>query len=332
MQLSRLADECVKHLAAYRGYSANTIAQYDTTYRQFIAYLLGRGLTDDLRHFTDEAVMGFAEYLVGKVSSNSIRHRLTGLSALARYAMKARDARGRPRLASDPTKTFDWPQYQRPTTRYLYRDELRAFLAADTAPHEAIARALLVETGLRVSELIRARVGDLVEGPRGWALVGTVKGRGRREERVSTPLSAGLVTQLRGWLVDRGMPPATDALLVSSQGRAWTRPGFTEMIRRMAERAGISRLPVRPHVLRHTANVIARGANLDPFVRSRLLHHQSPASLQRYEHLVPDELHEARERASEGLRRYLGETPMPPIYAETPESGSATLRNDRETS
>lgn len=86
----------------------------------------------------------------------------------------------------------------------------------------------------------------------------------------------------------------------------------------------------------YTANVVARGTDLDPYVRSRLLHHQNPASLQRYEHLVPDELHEAREKAVEGLRKYLGEpvapSPMPTIYVDEAGGTTASLQNDRGAS
>jgi len=335
VQFSVLAAECLRHLAGYSGYSPNTIGQYETTYRQFGAFLVGRGLTDDLWHFNDETVMGFAEWLAEhKVSTNTVRHRLTGLSTLAKFAMRRRDPRGKPRLDHNPAQSFDWPQHQRPETRFLYREELRAFLGLAVPLHEGVARALFVETGLRVSELIRANVGDLVEGPGARvSLSVTVKGRGRREERVHVPVSAETVGLLKDWLLHRNMPDQGEPLLVNSLGARWTRPGVTEMMRRLGEKAGITRLPVRPHVLRHTANVIARAAGLDPFVRSRLLNHRHPQSLERYEHLIPQELHEARDQARLGLARYLGDPAVPPMshdYATGPDGGIETLRNDRE--
>lgn len=308
MQFSRLADDYLKHLAAFKGYSPHTVTSYDAAYRQFGAYLVNAGLTDDLKHFTDAHVMAFAEALVtahGK-GTNTVRHRLGALSSLARYGMKVRDRHERPRLDHDPTRTFDWPTFQRPTTRFLYRDELRAFLEQPAPLYQAIARACFVETGLRLSELIRANVEDLVEGPRGATLSVTVKGRGRREERVHTPLSPELVGLLKDWLLHRTMPDGRSPLLTGPTGARWTRSGLGSMIWRLARAAGITRIQVRPHVLRHTANVIARSAGLDPYVRAKLLHHESPRSLERYEHLMADELHQARERTAEGLARYLG--------------------------
>lgn len=71
-------------------------------------------------------------------------------------------------------------------------------------------------------------------------------------------------------------------------------------------RESITRFRVSPHKLRHTANVVARLAGIEPHTRSRLLNHNSPQSLQRYEHLLPDELHEARAVQQSALGRYLG--------------------------
>jgi integrase/recombinase XerD len=307
MQFSSLAGDYLRHAAAYSGYSPNTVSQYDTTYRQFAAFLLASGRTDDLRHFTDEVVQGFTDWLLEhKVSTNTIRHRLTALSSLAQHAMRrSRDGRGKPRMTVNPTKSFDWPQRQVPETRFLYAAELRAFLELAVPLHVGVARELFIETGLRVSELIRANIEDVVETDGRAALSVAVKGRGRREERVHVPLSSGSVALLKDWFLARTMPDPGEPLLVTSHGKRWTRAGITEAIRRLAERAGIRRIVVRPHVLRHTANVIARSAGLDPYVRSKLLNHRSPASLERYEHLLPAELHEARDRAVDGLARYL---------------------------
>jgi len=332
MQFSKAYADCLKHLGAYRDYSPHTIDQYDTSYRQFQHYVMSLGLADDLRHFTDETVAGFGAWLVDQgVSTNTVRHRLTALSTLAKHAMRMKDTKGRPLLTHNPTTAFAWPQYRRPETRFLHRTELRAFLELAVPIHEAVARALFVETGLRVSELIRANVEHLVEGAGGAvSLAVTVKGKGRRVELVHTPISAGLVVLLKDWLLHRNLPDPKEPLLVNSLSVRWTRPGLTEMIRRLGEKAGITRLPVRPHVLRHTANVIARGSGLDPFVRSKLLHHRSPQSLERYDHLLPDELHQARERAVEGLARYIGDPrpSMSPSHVDSPERPTLNLRKD----
>ncbi len=72
-----------------------------------------------------------------------------------------------------------------------------------------------------------------------------------------------------------------------------------------AKQAGIKRWNVRPHTLRHTLNVIRRQAKLDPMVRSALLTHTSPQSIVSYEHLMPEELVDARAQQRRGLAAYL---------------------------
>jgi hypothetical protein len=61
---------------------------------------------------------------------------------------------------------------------------------------------------------------------------------------------------------------------------------------------------VRAHTLRHTYNVVARSeAGLDEVQRAGLLNQTDTASVRRYDHLLPDETHDARERVRAGLQR-----------------------------
>jgi site-specific recombinase XerD len=77
------------------------------------------------------------------------------------------------------------------------------------------------------------------------------------------------------------------------------------LIARIGNRAGIKRVPVRPHIIRHTLNIIRRRAKIDPVTRSRLLTHTNLNSLHHYEHALDGELAAAREQQREGLREYL---------------------------
>ena len=63
---------------------------------------------------------------------------------------------------------------------------------------------------------------------------------------------------------------------------------------------------MRPHIIRHTLNIVRRRAKIDPVARGRLLTHTNFSSLQHYEHALDGELAEAREQQHEGLRAYLG--------------------------
>jgi hypothetical protein len=80
---------------------------------------------------------------------------------------------------------------------------------------------------------------------------------------------------------------------------------------RIGQRAGITRFPTRPHLLRRTLETIRRQAGIDARVRSRMLAHGDPASLNAYTDVQDRELVEARRRQAEEMRRYIGGEIMP---------------------
>jgi integrase len=303
MQLSTLADRCCEYLAS-RGKSQNTIASYRTCFRQFIAHVVETlHLTDDTRHFTDDAVESFATalYKSGTVKPNSIRTRLSALSTLAKVGAKIKDARHRPVVGGNPLATIERPARKRPSEKFLTPLELTAFLEVPRPMRISIARDLLVDLGLRASELCNANVGDLIEVK--GVLYLSVVVKGGHPARV--PISPDVADHLKDWLLSRNMPDPPEPLLLDSNGKRLSRGGLAFMTISIAKQAGIKRWKVRPHTLRHTLNVIRRQAKLDPMVRSALLTHRSPQSIVSYEHLMPEELVDARRQQRVGLAAYL---------------------------
>lgn len=154
------------------------------------------------------------------------------------------------------------------------------------------------------------------------------KGRGqqRRQETRQVPLSKALGAALHGWVLARGAVHPDEPLLVNSEGKRWHRASLSNMIVRLAETAGVTRLRVSAHKVRHTANVISRLAGTDAATRGRLLGYSSLRSLERYEHVMPHELHQAREDQLAALRQYVGE----PFRVE-PESTALERKREGET-
>lgn len=307
MTFTTFAADAIKWLR-FRDYADNTITAYERTYRQFVEYLHTRNLTDDLRQFSDDTVKGYAMELRARgAKASSVVRYLSALSTLAEFGQRTKDGRGRPLVGSDPTRTFDWPQVQEAETPYLYGPELRAVLNQPVPAHQDLARALLVETGLRVSELCRANVSDLIELDGEPMLAVTVKGRRSRLRKVNIPLTRALWERIRSNLLAAGRVREDDPILVTGEGKRHTRSSFASMMVRIGKRAGVTRLDATPHKFRHTANVIAKMAGLNPDTRSHLLNHADPRSQRRYDHIVRGELHAARDEQSETLQRYIGQ-------------------------
>ncbi len=138
----------------------------------------------------------------------------------------------------------------------------------------------------------------------------TVKGRGRKVRKRHVPVSTPVAALLFEYLMAREIPNPQDAkrrdepLLLNSQDRRWTRTGLSGLMARIGLEAGIGRFRVSAHKLRHTANVVSRFARykddtpLDRWTRSQLLTHESARAIDRYEHLLSDDLFRARASSS----------------------------------
>lgn len=315
MRFTDLHRDCYHQLKAW-GYSLETVETYDRTWVQFLTFLKARGLPDSLRSFNDDSVLAWADELKRmKAHPNSVIRMLSALSTLARYAMMRKDEHEHRLLAQDPTKSFRWPTAQRTETKYLYPEELAKLLDVQAEPHERLARDLLFDTGIRVGEAARLSVGDFKQNGGRYYLSVSVKSRGN-QRRVSSgdiPIGKALGDAIRDAILERGWVDSRDAdkpILVDSRGLRWKRFVLSNMIARLALRAGITRFRVSAHKLRHTREVIDRQAKIDAPTRARLRLRSSVRSLDRYEHVLPDELGEAKDIANEGTQRYLDRFPI----------------------
>jgi site-specific recombinase XerD len=339
--MSKIVTEAIRYLGTVRNYAAATLDSYQASCDQFHDFLTARGLPDELRQFTGDNVRRFAESLAAKgQKASTVVIRLSGLSTIATTLMTLQDGRGRPYLQQNPTRTFKWPTVDSPETKFLLPNEMAAFLAVARPLRESVARDILVDTGLRCSELCRASVGDVISVEGRTALAVTVKGRGQRQRKRHVPVSAPVASALFEHLMERGIANPQDAahrdapLLLTHDQRRWGRSGLSSLMARIGREAGISRFRISAHKLRHTANVVARfarrsdGAALDRWTRSQLLSHTSPSSLDRYEHLVPGELFEARDAQREALGRYVGggtDGKAVPVNGSAARPGTPTL-------
>jgi site-specific recombinase XerD len=309
MKFSDLARDYVVWMGAYKKRSSRTCGNYELAYGQFRGFLQMQGLTDDVKHFNGDTCQEFAQYLAaGGNQPNSVNTKLAALGSLARYGMRVKDPRGKGYvLDGNPLERIERPQRQRVSRKYLYGDEYRRLMAAECSPTERVALELFQDTGCRVSELCQADVADLQDANGTIVLMAVVKGRGRQGEKVPIPLGEQTVQHLIELLSQREAGPK-EPLLVNSKGERYIRTVLSSAVARIAQRAGITRFPVRAHTLRHTYNVVARvEADLDGPQRAELLNQTDAHSVTKYDHMLPNETVEARRAVRDGMRRYLGD-------------------------
>jgi integrase/recombinase XerD len=231
-----------QRLASQRRASGHTIGAYRDTFRlllHFAAESTGKALSSlDFDDLDAELVCAFLDHLEAN-RQNSIRTRnarRAAIHSMYRFAALSHPEHSATiqRVLAIPTKRFE-----RHDVAYLDDDEIDALLRAvdrctwiGRRDHTLLVVAL--QTGLRVSELVGLRCGDIELG-RGAHVRCMGKGRKAR----STPLSAHSVKVLRVWLQERKGQPE-DPLFPTSRGRKLSSDAIAWLVTKHAAAARAS--------------------------------------------------------------------------------------------
>lgn len=157
---------------------------------------------------------------------------------------------------------------------------------------------LLLDTGIRVGELVAINLSDL--SLTNGCLV--INGKGNRQRLVYL-LQKPLYRKIEQYLTWRStVPTCTEKLFVNSNGKAILPPNVRVVLRDIAKAAGVSK-HVTPHMLRHTCATQWLESGLDIRYVQKLLGHQSISTTEIYTHVSDQGLREALFRAAGGIKR-----------------------------
>ena len=281
-------------LITQRNASPQTIAAYRDTFRLLLRFAhaqTGKQPFElDIDDLDAPLIGAFLSYLE-RDRGNSPRTRNARLGAIHSFYRFAalehpEHAHTIARVMAIPTK-----RHERNTVAYLDLTEINALLAAPDngtrlGRRDRALLALMIQTGVRVSELTALNVSDVYLGT-GRHI--RVQGKGRK--RRATPLTDETVALLRQWLTERCGGPE-DPLFPTRQGRPLSRYTVGLLISKHAQAAVIgcpSLKPKRitPHTLRHTAAMLWRAKGVDIATIALLLGHESTQTTHIYEHADP---------------------------------------------
>jgi integrase/recombinase XerD len=134
-----------------------------------------------------------------------------------------------------------------------------------TAPRDRAIIELLLQTGIKLSELIHLTLNDIeLEAPdkkdrhsNGFARI--LGGRGKKERMI--PLNTHASDAIRSYFDDR-KDAGNGVLFLNRFGEAMGERGVQKMLRKYLKKAGIGRASI--HTLRHTfgAHHIAKGTSI----------------------------------------------------------------------
>ena len=251
------------HLRVERELSVATLAAYGHDLAALARFLVGRGV-DDVGTVRPIDVLDYLAVLTAQgISARSQARALVAQRQFFKFLRSERIC------DSNPTEEIDLPHFGRKLPVFLNLDEVERLLAA---PGRSTPRGMrdsamletLYATGLRVSELVKLRLGD-INLEAGYLVA---FGKGRKQRIV--PLGETAVAMLRSHLesarpelLKSTLRPSEDAVFLTRFGRRMTRQAFWKILAAHARTAGITK-PISPHKLRHSfaTHLVERGADL----------------------------------------------------------------------
>lgn len=230
-----------------RGRSPLTVRAYVGTLKEF-----ARWYTDSFGEAATPAgilprdVENYKSYLqtVRQAAPRTINRKLAALSRFCKWAVREDLAHG-DATADVPGVSLPRLRPQALAPREVHR--LRRALAEEGDPRDQALVTVLLETGLRVSELLALRRSDVEIRPRSGSL--TVR-RGKRGHARRVPLVSEARKALDAYIQDLPGSGNGAALWVGQRGPLTSPSGVNRILDKYAQRAGIEDL--HPHKLRHT--------------------------------------------------------------------------------
>ena len=272
------------YLAVEKGLASNSLSAYRTDLKRF-----GTWLDDQEKDFESieriDIVRHFQALRTGGISARSVARALAAIRGMYRFLVAERH------LQHDPTENLENPKLWTSLPKSLLPSEVEALLKApDTTTAEGLRDAAMLEllyaTGLRVSELIRVRIEDLVMDA---GFLRTV-GKGSKERIVpfgdrARDAIVAYIEKGRGEFNTKNDPH----LFLSRRGRPMTRQSFWMKIVKYARTAGVT-AHISPHVLRHSfaTHLLENGADLRSV--QMMLGHSDISTTQIYTHVTRSRL------------------------------------------
>ena len=250
------------YLEVEKGLSRNSLAAYRIDLHKYFFFL-----THDLRLRTPQEISTahISSFLVSlkkeNLSTRSIARYISALRGLHRFLLSENITK------FDPSDIIDSPKIERTLPDYLTHEEIRALLEAPQPnDHTGIRNRAILEilyaTGMRVSELINLRLGNVLPDVHLVRIIG----KGQKERvvpigEIALEWLEKYTNEARPYFLVNGKP--TDLIFMNTRGGTLSRMMIWLIVRNAARAAGIDR-DVHPHTLRHSfaSHLLQGGADL----------------------------------------------------------------------
>lgn len=293
--MSEYIQSFLEMMQAERGVAQNTVVAYNRDLVVFEKFLDTRKRT--FRNADIRDIRSFTEWLVKK--NFSICTQMRRLSAIREFYKFLYTENIR---KDNPTDLLDSPKKRHSLPKYLSEDEVFALIEAtehfpDIKKQKMkVLMELLYASGMRVSELVSLpfTVANLKENTL------LIRGKGNKDRMV--PLTNVAKKALQNWL------PWRELSLPKGRNSKWLFPqenesghlsrfSFYNLIKELADIAGIDRDRVSPHVIRHSfaSHLVDHDADLRSV--QQMLGHKDISTTQIYTHIRAERLKKTVQKA-----------------------------------
>ena len=277
-----LLERFLTYLSVEKGLSENTLRSYASDLKRYTLFL------DEREKGTASALRGdIIDFSEGLRNSGyaipSICRYLSSIRALYKYLLIENI------LDSDPSENIHMPKKWERLPKALsvaeVMDLLQTGLSGKTILRDSAMLELLYSSGLRVSELVRIRLGD-IHFDAGFV---RIMGKGAKERVV--PVNTRALEKVKRYMEEER--PATlgkrqsPYLFVTRIGKPMSRQRFWQTLKAIGKQAG---LDISPHTIRHcfATHLLEGGADLRSV--QKMLGHSDISTTQIYTKVTTDRI------------------------------------------
>ena len=285
--MDRYLDCFFNFLSVEKGLSTNTLNAYGRDLATYSDYMNHHEKITDPAVISQLTLLNYLNFLKKKgLSPRSRARNLSSLRSFHRFLLREKYT------DHDPTALIESPRSLPALPRLLSKTEVESLLAAPTGDSPIAMRdramlEVLYATGMRVSELVGLRLGDLKLD------IGCLNAFGKGSKQRLIPLGEVAIEILQEYLQNGRTKLlknlTSEEVFLNIRGKKLSRQGFWKNLQNYALKAEIKQ-KVYPHMLRHSfaTHLLENGADLRSV--QTMLGHVDISTTQIYTHVIQERM------------------------------------------
>ena len=294
-----LIEKYLEYLLVQKNLSKNTIESYKNDLKEFVKFFKNSSILDTNQYM-------FKKY-INQISNYSPSSHCRKLSSVKNFMLFLFENNI---IEQNPADLIEFPKLSKNLPKYLTEDEVQKIIqkSYEDKSHKGIRFSLLIEilytTGIRVSELVSIRLGNIHEDLS--AIIIKSKGNNERTVPIFGPASKILKKYLAQFKKEH---PLERIFLFPSRSKLGhlTRHRFFQILKKIALKIDLDPKKISPHIIRHSfaSHLLNRGVDLRIIQES--LGHKDISTTQIYTHIQSEKLREILEKKhniSKNLKKF----------------------------